>query len=324
MGKPPRESTPRKKARPPSATKAPARRTRKRSADAPPPGNTAAGEAAEIAARSEPVAPEAFQQAAQPLRRGGRGSRDGREAAIGLTNPQQVGVTAEFIAGPGAQESVLTGEGTLSVTAAATSAANAVLDGTGVLSGASEANANGTLVARATLSDSLKATDSFNAVLVDNRAEAVAAVDAVATSLEQITATLSTLRNLAVVPGDNRASERNEAITGITAFIRLGTATVLVVREQAVSPSPSKAVIEQNATAFEAVATGAKSYCNRLAGYLAGGAALELGKLAVDHYHAPIDKLLSQLDTQIANLSHHLPNLIDALHHWAALIPALS
>lgn len=148
--------------------------------------------------------------------------------------------------------------------------------------------------------------------------------DNVARVFELISTTLAALRSGQALDGDNQASERNEAIDNFEVYIRLGNTSIRVVREQTQSQAPSKAVVEQNATAFEAVATGAKTFRRRLLEFaslgLTTGALQQVGKIAVDHYHPQINSLLEELERQIGALLLELPNLIDGLHHWAALI----
>jgi hypothetical protein len=136
--------------------------------------------------------------------------------------------------------------------------------------------------------------------------------DNLARLFEQIGATLAVLRGMQAPDGDNHASERNEAIGDFEVYIRLGATTIRVVQEQAQSQVSSKAVVEQNAAAFETVEIGAKSFRRRLSelagvglGAVGRGALQEVGKVAAD---------------QIGALLLELPNLIGALHHWATLI----
>ena len=136
--------------------------------------------------------------------------------------------------------------------------------------------------------------------------------DNVARVLELISTTLVALRSRHGPDGDNQASERDEAIDDFELYIRLGNTTIRVVQEQTQSQAPSKAVVEQNAAAFETVEVGAKSFLRRLSelagvglGAAGRGALQEVGKMAAD---------------QIGALLLELPNLIGALHHWANLI----
>ena len=84
--------------------------------------------------------------------------------------------------------------------------------------------------------------------------------DNVARLLEQISTAVDALRSLPAPAGDNQAPARAEAIGNFEVFIRLGTATVRVVNEQAQSERPSPVVVTQNAHAMEAVALGATGF----------------------------------------------------------------
>jgi hypothetical protein len=143
--------------------------------------------------------------------------------------------------------------------------------------------------------------------------------DNVARLLEQISTVVDALRNLAAPAGDNQAPARAEAIRNFEVFVRLGTATVRVVNEQAQSERPSPVVITQNAHAMEAVALGATGFLTKLSDGIVKGAGIAIGTAGVSHYHIA-DRLLNELDYLIGGLLQELPNLIDGLHHWAALI----
>jgi hypothetical protein len=143
--------------------------------------------------------------------------------------------------------------------------------------------------------------------------------DNVARLLEQISTAVDTLRGLPTPAGDNQAPARAEAIDNFEVFIRLGTATVRVVQEQAHSERPSPVVVTQNAHAMEAVALGATGFLTKLSDGIVKGAGIAIGTAGVSHYHIA-DRLLNELDHLIGALLQELPNLIDGLHQWAALI----
>ena len=143
--------------------------------------------------------------------------------------------------------------------------------------------------------------------------------DNVARLLEQISTAVDTLRGLPTPAGDNHAPARAEATDNFEVFIRLGTATVRVVNEQAQSERPGPVVVTQNAHAMEAVALGATGFLTKLSDGIVKGAGIAIGTAGVSHYHIA-DRLLNELDHLIGALLQELPNLIDGLHQWAALI----
>ena len=67
-----------------------------------------------------------------------------------------------------------------------------------------------------------------------------------------------------VVTSQEVAVEWQSETSNFEVFIRLGTATVRVVNEQAQSERPSPVVVTQNAHAMEAVALGATGFLTKL------------------------------------------------------------
>ena len=70
---------------------------------------------------------------------------------------------------------------------------------------------------------------------------------------------------------------------------------------------------------MEAVALGATGFLTKLSDGIVKGAGIAIGTAGVSHYHIA-DRLLNELDHLIGALLQELPNLIDGLHQWAALI----
>ena len=130
-------------------------------------------------------------------------------------------------------------------------------------------------------------------------------LDAVEDLFAQIGRTITSLLALPVPEGDNQA---NAAVRDFEVFIRSGTLTVQAVRGQVQSADPNPVVVEQNVSAFQIVRVGVSWFRE----HFLAGMVRHIGATAAGH-------LLRQLDRQISELSHRLPEVIARIGHWAHL-----
>ncbi len=154
----------------------------------------------------------------------------------------------------------------------------------------------------------LQAIGSLRAEATVVRGPVGTELDAVEDLFTQIGGTITSLLALPVPAGDNQAPERNAAVRDFEVFIRSGTLTVHVVRGQVQSADPNPVVVEQNVSAFQTVRVGVSWFRE----HFLAGMVRHIGATAAGH-------LLRQLDRQISELSHRLPEVIALIGHWAHL-----
>lgn len=97
------------------------------------------------------------------------------------------------------------------------------------------------------------------------------------------TLTIADLRAQPVREGDNQAPERNAAIDQLEVFVRLGTTSVRIVREEVQQGRANPAVVEQSLAAFRAVEVGIKGIPGKFLGGMAAGLGTVVGKVVGDH-----------------------------------------